>query len=164
LLSLNATPAAITPFQQSEIEWRVQIPSSVDPNLLIEFTLDNEAVAEDGSRLVSPRFTHTYVLKAKGTFAERELGRTTVTVNPGACDVFPSVLGATLIQDRLTDQLSGSTQMSVRETGVSVAFGAFSLSVSIPLEVEVPHWFNANMDVTMRYGIGGNPRPDFKSG
>lgn len=163
LISMTATPATLTPFQEAVIQWRIQVPSSVNPDLRIDFMLDNEIVPEDGSRTVSPRFSHRYILKAKTTFAERELGRQTITVDSGGCDVYESVVPVN-VGPMLADRLSGSSQISIRDGGIAVTFGNFSMTIAVPLEIEIPNWFNANMDVNMRFSISAGPRQNSRFG
>jgi hypothetical protein len=76
----EADPPAILPFGESTLRWRT---SRVGPSVAIE--LSGEIVAPEGTRLVAPELTRTYVLRARSGRLVRTLGQVTVAVDVGAC-------------------------------------------------------------------------------
>jgi hypothetical protein len=155
LRSFTATPTSVHAFGKSTLQWDVSIPPSGDPLIQIGVFLDDVAVSATGSTTVSPSVTKTFHLAAAGELVKRELGTVQVAVDFGTCqvqDLAAGVLGA-LMKTQIDNTFSGSPDLKLKDGGATVALGNFSVNISIPLEIEVPDWFNADMDIALKFSL-----------
>jgi hypothetical protein len=116
--------------------------------------LDDEEVTPTGSKEVSPSFTRTFHLNAKGSVVDESLGTAQVKVDFGACQEKEVVASAIQgrVEDEIDAQLAGSRKVKPKG-GSKARLGDFRLDVTIPLEIEVRNWFNADMDVSLGFGL-----------
>jgi hypothetical protein len=159
--SFTATPPSIGPFHTSTLQWNVTVPPSNDPVISIGVFLDDTEVSPTGSTTVSPTFTKTYRLTAAGEFASRLLGQTQVTVDFGACQTQELAAGvlSQIVKTQIETMFAGSREMKLKQGGATVTLDNFKLAIAIPLEIEVPDWFNADMDVLLTFSLFAKPKP-----
>jgi hypothetical protein len=154
LRSFTATPPSIEALGTSTLRWSVTGIPAVDVTINLSVFLEDEEVAPVGSKAVSPSFTRTFHLNAKGSVADKTLGTAQVKVDFGACEpreLVPSAVTRT-VQAEIDAQLVGSRKVRPRG-GSKASLGDFSVDVKIPLEIEVRSWFNADMDVSLRFSL-----------
>src|SRR4029450_103611 len=159
LRSFTATPPSVAAFGQSTLQWDVTVPSG-DPLIDIAVYLDAEGVSPHGSKKVSPSFTRTFELKAAGEFATRLLGKAQVTVDLGACQVqgLAPVVFSAVTKPQIDALFRDNPDVKLKDGGSKVALGRFSVDISIPLEIEVPSWFNADMDISLKFRLHATDR------
>jgi hypothetical protein len=154
LRSFTATPPSIEALAASTLQWSVTGIPPDDLTVNLGVFLEDEEVAPTGSKTVSPGFTRTFHLNAKGSVANKSLGTTQVKVNFGAClddELVPSLV-TRKVKETIDAQVAGSRKVKPRG-GSTVQLADFSVNVSIPLEIEVRGWFNADMDVSLRFSL-----------
>jgi hypothetical protein len=154
LHSFTANPLSIEALGTSKLQWQVTGIPPDDPTVILGVSLDDEEVAPTGSKEVSPSFTRTFHLNAKGSVVDQPLGTAQVEVDFGACqerEVLPVAIQGR-IEDEIDAQLAGSRKVKPKG-GSKARLGDFRLDVTIPLEIEVRNWFNADMDVSLRFGL-----------
>jgi hypothetical protein len=160
--SFTATPPSIGPFHTSTLEWNVTVPPPGDPPIVIGVFLDGTGVSPTGSTTVSPTFTKTFHLTAGGEFASKALGQTQVTVDFGGCQTQDD-LGAAevgqVVKTQIEKMFAGIGEMKLKQGGATVTLDNFKVTIAIPLEVEVPDWFNADMDVLLTFSLFARPSP-----
>jgi hypothetical protein len=161
LHSFTATPPSIGPFHTSTLAWNVTVPPSDDPLIDIGVFLDDTGVNPIGSTTVSPTFTKTYRLTAAGEVASKVLGQTQVTVDFGGCqtqdDLGAAVVGQ-VVKTQIEKMFAGSGEIKLKQGGATVTLDNFKVTIAIPLEIEVPDWFNADMDILLTF-LFARPTP-----
>lgn len=159
LQSFTATPPSIEALGASTLRWHVTGIPPDDPTVILGVFLEDDDVAPNGSKEVSPTFTRTFHLNVKGSVVDQSLGTAQVKVDFGACqerEVLPVAIQGP-IEDEIDAQLAGSRK--VRPKGGSKArLGDFRVDVTIPLEIKVRNWFNADMDVSLRFSLFASDR------
>jgi hypothetical protein len=117
--------------------------------------LEGQSVPAVGSQTVSPPASKTYHLEAKGELVGRSLGQVTVMVDFGECETttIPADWIAAAVKSQVETFLVGSSQITLRDEGTSVTLGDYSLTASVPLNVSVPDWFDATMDITLQFSL-----------
>jgi hypothetical protein len=154
LHSLTASPRSIPVFGKSTVSWNVTLPPA-GPAVPVAMFLEGQSVASVGSRQVSPSFSKTFHLEAKGDLVARALGQTTVAVDPGTCHtlyISPDLVQA-VVKSQLNTLLGGNSQITLRGDGTAVKLGHFGLTASVPLQISVPNWFDAKMDVSLKFSL-----------
>jgi hypothetical protein len=154
LRSFTATPPTIQALGRSMLQWSVTGLPPEDRTVNLNLFLEDEEVVSTGSKIVSPSSTHTFRLKAKGDFTDKVIGTTQVTVDFGACVNEPIAAGLITdpIEQEIDRQIGRSSKVKPRG-GSTVRLENFSIVIEIPLEIEVPSWFNADMDVSLRFSL-----------
>jgi hypothetical protein len=143
LESLEITPRSIEPYQEAVVSWQVTGPTDQ-----VNLRLNSTPVEAQGSLTVSPLSTRTYTLQAVKSLSIRKLGQVELTVEDAECrqSLIPRHLVENELEDFLTERLQGHDKVDLDGT-VDAAVNENGIAVSIPLEIEVPNWFNADMDV-----------------
>jgi hypothetical protein len=143
LESLEITPSSIEPYQEAVVSWEVTGPTGQ-----VNLRLNSTPVEAQGSLTVSPLSTRTYMLQAVKSLAIRRLGAVELAVDDTECrqSLIPRHVVQNEIEDFLSERLQGSDQVDL-DGFVSAAVDEDGISVHIPLEIEVPNWFNADLDV-----------------
>jgi hypothetical protein len=140
--------------------WNVTIPQT---GFDIFIKLNGVAVAASGTQTFKMTKNTTFSLGA-AIDDEPPVGRIlksqVVVVNLSDCKDFP--FGTYLITNKLKDTLdgsfSGNGQFSFRDgtdmTQLTVGDG--TLDINIPLTLNVPDWFDADMDIHVQLMLGGS--------
>jgi hypothetical protein len=159
LISFTATPTSVAPFGTSTLAWNVTIPPSNDPLVDIGVFLDDTGVAPTGSTTVSPSANRSFRLAAKGEFASRALGSVLVAVNFGGCQTQDVAVGvfAAVAKAPIDALFAGSSDIKLKPGGSTVTLDNFKVAIAIPLEINVPDWFDADMDIALTFSLFGRP-------
>ena len=52
---------------------------------------------------------------------------------------------------------TGSSEITLKPGGSTVTLDTFKVAIAIPLEINVPDWFDADMDVDLSFNLFGRP-------
>lgn len=79
--------------------------------------------------------------------------------NPSSSNCKPESLPSAVITGPLITKLnqafSGNNQYSIQSQGIAVAAGDGVVNITIPLSLDVPDFFDANMNITIQLAISG---------
>jgi hypothetical protein len=165
LVAFTATPAALTPFATARLAWNVAMPTTVLPGVTVEVVIEGlggdlvgngpggTVLAQD-SITVAPFGDTVYGVALRTPLAYRELGTLSLPVDFTACNSLDLPIAAFTnpIIATAKSQFVGNSQLKLRQDP-TVDVGINSFVLSILLEVEVPDWRNANVDVTMAFSL-----------
>jgi hypothetical protein len=161
LVNFTATPDSILAGQESAIRWDVDISGCAHPGML-GIHLNATRVPVSGSRRIRPGRAVTYSLSARAAGLLRPLGRVNVHVDDSACRPFE------ISEEEVVPLIQGSIRSSIEEynanpetdnpvtlrspPGVQIEPGG--VVIRIRLELEINNFFNPDVDVDARIGIG----------
>ena len=142
--------------------WNVTIPSIDETGgFEISITLNGEPVAASGSKTFTIDQNTSFKLVAvidDPLKVSRVLKQRMVIVDTSDCHSLPfpaSVLTAPL-KDAVDAAFSGSGQFQFRDPAkTQLTVGNASLDIRVPLTLDVPDWFDADMDIHVQLTIGG---------
>lgn len=143
--SFTASPPTVHPGQASSLAWNVTFPAGCSPQLF----LNNSLVSNSGTRNVEPATTTTYLLIGKMYTVEQTLGTITVNVDTSRC-LIQSVheeIVQLLVRSVVETNLAG-TPLSQRSPA-SVEIDRNGIAVKLRLRVDVPNFFDPNLNVNM---------------
>lgn len=162
LVSFTVTPQTIRPYESASLSWEITGPTNkvelallgpaiwTDPDLLTRTQI--EAI---GTQTVSPLTTTNYYLKAKRGAATKILGVVSLEVDLEEVEV--GGIPGSLIEEGVKSYLDGSftrnSSVSLRNNGATALLEEGGLSASIPLKIEVPSWFNADLNIDLDFSI-----------
>jgi hypothetical protein len=153
LISFQASPETIEPFEEVQLSWEVKGPENK-----FSVRLNNATVAPTGSATVNPVSTTQYELRALALLASKSLGRVTVVVNRDNC--FQGAIGQGQIQSEVQNQLTSLIQpgaeIEVREPA-SVQVDAGRIDIDLPLKIDIKNFFDADLDMRLKFSIGLTP-------
>lgn len=156
--SFTANPLSVKTFGTTLISWNVTVP---DSPFDISVKLNEQVVAAVGSKNFPLSQTTSFTLTAATENAGRPLGKLTVNVDESECQsrlVADSFLITQQLKFQFNNQFRGNTQVKLRGNGTEATLGDRSIFIGVPLEIEVPHWFNAEMSISIELAVpGGAP-------
>ncbi len=157
--SFTANPGSVKTSGPTEISWNVVLPPA--PAVDINLKLNGQTVAPVGSKKFSLLQTTPFTLTAVTENAGTQLGTLTVNVDASDCRS-KLVVDSFFITQQLTfninNQFRGNSQVKLRGKGAEATLGDRAISIGVPLEIEVPNWFNAEMSIGIQLEIpGGAP-------
>lgn len=157
--SFTASPAQSQPFQPVTLSWQVQLPTAL--HVPVKVGVANQlSYQTSGSAVVTPDATTEYTLLAETAIVSRVIPPPlTVTVDDSGCVSGPgyqidSFAITSLIKQTAEQYFQGSSQFSLGSAGVSVTINDAIISISVPLILNVPDWFNADMSLAIGVQIG----------
>lgn len=165
LKSSEAVPAEIRPYELSSLKWEIEGPINnanlflygesifSDPNFLRRIPIESV-----GTQTVSPLVTTAYTLKAERGLAKKSLGKITVNVNTDEIKV--GVMPGPLIEEGIVTYLQqmfeGIADINLKKDDVEALLMDGGLGTSIPFELEIEHFFNADVDIDFYFHIFGH--------
>lgn len=162
LNSFTVLPTSATPDSTVTATWNVTVPNT-EFDILI--SLNGQEVATSGSKTftVTQRTTFSLaavIMKDSGIpFAARTLKSDIVIVNTSDCQDHPPIPAAVvtgLIKSKIDAAFSGSDDFSLGDGGSTVTAGSNGLvDIHIPVTINVPDWFDADMDFHIQLNISG---------
>jgi hypothetical protein len=162
LNSFSVVPAKVSPYGTVTATWDVSIPTDVPFDILL--TLHEQEVGAKGSMTFrmanqSQSFTLRAVINDPPLpFAARILKTLTVVVNTTGCgDVpYPTSAVTGLLKDGMDQAFSSGDNFTLNDGGSTVTAGDAGLvDIHVPLTIEIPDWFDADMDVHIQLTISG---------
>ena len=162
LRSYTVTPASIHPFELATLTWDVFVPPSVASAIPVTFTISGAKVTNAGSLPVSPILTVAFHLEAHSPLSGRHLGSQTVKVNPGTCQEASLPRASIQFQAQAVKQLftaAGTDSLSARGDVKVQMKPPRSVLVEVPLELKIPHFFDADFNIYLTVDITVEGRP-----
>jgi hypothetical protein len=157
LKSFTANPRTVKTFGSTTLSWNVTVPES---EFDIFVKLNDEVVAPTGSKTRALQQTTSFRLSASTENAGRLLRTVSVTVDASECKA--NLLDAFVITQRIktafNQRFSGSSKFKLRDGGTEVTLSDGAISIGVRLEIEVPNWFNANMNIGIQLSVLGPER------
>jgi len=145
--------------------WDVTIPPIEETfGFGIAIQLNGEAVAPTGSKTfkIDDNFSKTFRLTAvidDDPQVGRILKSQQVIVDTSDChdQSFPASAVTNPVKEQLDAAFSGSSDFKFRDPAkTQLTVGNAALDIRLPLSLNVPHWFDADMDVHVQLTIGGS--------
>jgi hypothetical protein len=159
--SFTVVPARVSPFGTVTATWDVTIPET---GFEITLVLHNQTVAAAGTKTFKlATQSDSFVLRAVINdpplpFASRLLKTIQVVVNTGDCqDVdVPASAVTEPLKEELDSVFSSTDNFTLKDGGSVVTAGADGLvDIHVPLTINVPDWFDADMDIHIQLTIAG---------
>jgi hypothetical protein len=142
--------------------WNVTIPSIDETGGFdIFITLNGEPVAASGSKTFRIEQNTSFRLVAvidDPLLVSRLLKQRGVIVDLSDCHSlpFPTSVLTVPLKDAVDAAFSGNGQFQFRDPAKSqLTVGNASLDIRVPLTLDVPDWFDADMDIHVQLTIGG---------
>lgn len=154
LKSFKAAPGSVPVFGSTLISWNVTLPNTNAVDISVE--LNRVVVPASGSKTFNLSQNTSFTLNARSENLGRQLRSLTVTVNDSECR--SKLLDAFLITQSIKvpfdRRFSGSSEFKLDpETEVTLDDGL--IGIRVPLEIEVPNWFNAKMVISIQLAVFG---------
>jgi hypothetical protein len=141
-------PLTENTFGKTTVSWDVAVPANSP--FEAHATLDGEIVAPSNRKDFTLTQTHTFTLRAEVDELKKTLGTLTVNVNSSGCQSRQVLSGDTItsiLMALINGQFAGVNDIKLRGSKSLVTLSELIISAKIPLEIEVPDWFNAKMDI-----------------
>ena len=162
LNSFSVVPANVSPYGQVTATWDATVPNDTGFDVVI--ALNGQQVTNTGSKTFTVAQRTTFTLSAviepdpPVPPAARILKSLFVTVNTTGCgDIpFPSSVVTSPLKDGMDAAFSGGGNFSLKDGGSTVTAGPDGLvDIHVPITIEVPDWFDADMDIHIQLTITG---------
>ncbi len=156
VVSFTASPPQSQPFQPVTLSWQVALPTLLHVPVEVG-TAGHLTYQTSGSVTVSPDATTQYTLIAQTAIVSRAIpSSVTVTVDGSDCvsGQIDSFLITSQVKQAAEQYFSGSSQFSLGSAGVGVTVSNAALDITVPLILNVPDWFNADMSMALSVQIG----------
>jgi hypothetical protein len=159
--SFTVVPTAVSPFGTVTATWDVTIPES---QFDITLALHNQPVGATGTKTFtlstqSDSFALTAVINDPPLpFASRILKTIRVAVNSGGCQDqdLPASVVTVPLKETLDSVFASSDNFTLKDGGSVVTAGSDGLvDIHVPLTIDVPDWFDADMDIHIQLTITG---------
>jgi hypothetical protein len=161
LITFQAAPQELQPFESTVLRWNVEAPSGV------QIKLNGESVAKSGRRAIQPDSTQTYRLYARVPRASRFLGSVTVSVNVSQCESRDSTIIDELLVTALKQEIENNEEVYFRliqirgENGLrqyvqsqpEVTMTTGRIRFNLKLEAEVNNFPNPAIDIDASFGL-----------
>jgi hypothetical protein len=155
VVSFTANPPSVPPFANTTISWQLQIPTNI--NFPLQFLVNGDTFhGNQGSTNVQVVENGQFGLTAKTPLVERVIGSVTVNVDASTCvseTIDPTTFG-NVVKGQIEAAFPASNQFSFRGDGPVVTPGNGTVTVDIPLNIDVPDWFDAEADFTVQLNVG----------
>jgi hypothetical protein len=161
LKTFGVVPTKVDPYGTVTATWDVTVPNT---EFDIVLTLNGQDVPNTGSKTFKMAtqtvdFTLAAVINDPPLpLAARILRTIPVTVNTSGCqeEGLPSSVVTGKVKDKLDAAFSGGGNFSLKDGGSIVTAGADGLvDIHVPITIDVPDWFDADMDIHIQLTISG---------
>jgi hypothetical protein len=153
VVSFAANSTTVTPFGTVTLSWQVVVPTAL--NFPVSIIVNGQEVGTSGTLAITVVTQTEVQLGAASPLASVTLKTLTLTLDQSGCQTStPPALDVTgPLQQALTDRFSGSSSFTLRGSGITVTpFDGYA-AIAIPLDLRVPDWFDAAMDITIQLGV-----------
>lgn len=154
VVSFTANPPSVPPFATTTLSWQLQIPTNI--HFPLQFLVNGETFqGNHGSTNVQVIQNGQFGLTAKTPLVERVIGSMTVNVDDSLCvpvTIDPTTFG-NVVKGQIAATFPASDQFSFRGDGPSVTLGNGTVTVDIPLNIDVPDWFDAEANFTVQLNV-----------
>jgi hypothetical protein len=158
LKRFTATPQTVPTFGSVTLAWEVTLPEN--PVFDITVTLNKAAVPPQGSAsrsLFQPTF---FTLAAVTEHAGRNLRTLDVAVDHAGCQtrVLEASIITSILKNEFDSRFTGSDRFSLKGNGTDVTLGNGVIIINVPLTINVPDWFDADMSIDLQLAMApGTP-------
>ena len=145
-------------FGSVELAWEVTLPD--DPIFDITITLNKVAVPLKGTASRSVSQSTAFTLAAVTDHAGRLLRSLNVTVDHSDCQtrVLDAFTITSILKNEFDSRFTGSNKFSLRGGGTEATLGNGVIMIHVPLTINVPDWFDADMNIDLQLSmVGGTP-------
>jgi hypothetical protein len=157
VVKFTAASPTVMPFGSTTLSWEVKYPTNLNVAVSILVNGARSAPgATSGSVVVTLTSTEAFSLTAVGPLASVALKSLTVTVDQSDCATAPTIAAGVLttqIKQQLDARFSGSSSFSLRTGGSVVNPVLGGATIAIPLHLDIPDWFDADMDIAIALSI-----------
>ena len=155
LHSFTANPTTVNILSTTTFSWSTTVPSGDIP---ITIELAGAAVPESGSKVSAPvTITGAYILTANSAHLSRELGDVIIQVSTANCistTIQPILITAPL-KTQFDQRFSGSHKFTLQGSGSTVTLGNGTITIAVPITINVPDWFDADMSIDIVLAVSG---------
>jgi len=160
LNSFTVVPAKVDPYGTVTATWNVTVPNT---QFDITISLNGQEVANTGSKTFTVAQRTNFTLAAGINdpplpLAARILKSVIVLVNTSDCQE-TGVSAATFtakLKDAMDAAFSGGGNFSLKDGGSTVTAGDAGLvDIHVPITIDVPDWFDADMDIHIELTLSG---------
>jgi hypothetical protein len=154
LKRFGANPTTVPTFGTTTLSWSVTIP---DSEFDIGIELNKQAVPVIGTKSLSLTQSTAFSLQAVTENAGRLLRRVTVNVDASDCEskrIDPNFI-VLPIKREIDQQFSSSSKLKLKSKKSEVILRDGAIEVSVPLGINVPDWFDADMNIGFRIAVSG---------
>ena len=161
LNSFTVVPATVSPYGTVTATWDVTIPTT---EFEIRLSLHDQEVGPSGTKtftLGTQRDSFALIAFINDPplpFARRILKAVEVTVNTSGCldQGFEASKVTDKVKEAMDGAFSGGGNFTLKPGGSIVTAGSNGLvDIHVPLEIVVPDWFDADMDIHIALTISG---------
>jgi hypothetical protein len=148
----SVEPRAITIGGGCVVSWHVVFGENVDA----ELHLNGAFVSTFGTKQFQP--TESTIFKLSAVFpdgTERGLTSSGVRVDPVDCQnrsISPGLITNPFKQE-FDKRFSVPGKVTLRDNGSIVGLGDNRISISVPVEINVPNWFDADLDLAIELAV-----------
>ena len=157
VVKFTASSATVMPFGSATLSWEVRYPANLGFAVSIVVNGVRSAPnATSGSVVVTLSDTEAFSLTADGPLASVTLKSLTITVDQSECATAPTVAPGVLttqLKEQLDARFAGSGSFALRSGGSVVVPVLGGATIDIPLHLDIPNWFDADMDITVALSI-----------
>lgn len=150
LISFTADPATIQPFEESRLSWEVEGPKQ-------EFTLklNSLPVTLKGSKMVKRLSTTSYKLTAYGVILSKQLDQLVLKIDDSQCKTaeYPATLIIGNVTEAIRERFHDNDQIRLKNDSPKVTMDQDGIHVGINSTINVPDWFDADMDIGMDFRL-----------
>jgi hypothetical protein len=153
LHSFTANPPNVKTLGSVALAWNVTLPP-VSP-FDIQVKLNGQDVDPIGSATRTLLQTTPFTLSAATDHAGRQLRTLTVHVDGAECrtqTTDPFAITQPL-KTEFDKRFTGSSAFKLSGNGTSVTLGNETINISVPLTINVPDWFDADMSITIQLKV-----------
>ena len=155
----TANPRSVDTFGTTTLSWEVTLPANSPFD--IEVVLDGDVVQPIGTKSVTMSSSRTFSFGAQTEHAGRALKRVSVNVDDSACRSELLVRAddiVNVIKAEMDQRFSGNSDLRLKDNGTTVSVGDGTIGISVPIEIEVASWFNADMAIGIKLAVSpGRP-------
>ena len=163
LKSFSVTPTTVPVFGSVSIAWDIQVPQG---DFIPETQLNGEPVPRTGSKQVSVVYPTTFSLTASINTVSRSLRSIPVSVNTSACKStsLDRQSLVNLVKTQADSRFGSSDQFTLKDGGSQVTLGNGVLGIVVPLSLNIPDWFDADMTITVDLRVSGGSKLSVSTG
>jgi hypothetical protein len=152
-------PLTVKPFDTVTASWNVTIPTDTPFDMFVE--LNGKAMPPTGSQTFAVNQQTVFSLAAAisdDPTVARILRQVTVHLDTSECrsESFPASVVTAPLKQVFDDVFGGAGQFTLKDGGTSVTAGdAGAVNIDVPLSINVPDWFDADMNIAIQLTITG---------
>ncbi len=153
------SPLTVKTFGTVTASWNVTVPTNTAFDMFVE--LNGKAVPSTGSQTFTVNQQTVFELAtaiSDDPTVARILKQVTIHLDTSECrsQSFPASVVTVPLKQQFDDVFGGTSQFTLKDGGTSVTAGdAGAVNIDVPLSINVPDWFDADMNVVIQLTITG---------